>query len=493
MADGEVIVKAKIVSDTSGAQAVDNSMKRLIAKANQLSKEEKAAAEKSAGAMERLSRATALARRAMTGFGVAGVFTALTAAVGKIAGSFNAAEKAAGDFAKIQAQLGRDKAIQNLVAEYERLKQAAADAAAAEKESLDAIDEDVRNRRRLEKAKRDAAKEAELSALDPEDLAYEQKKSAIEARYAREEASANVSDAREDVTLRRQRLASEAEGKEAEAKAQDAQSEVLRRRIADAQRAKMAADLGAQELNDADKSGVLDALGKTAGQLFTGQWGRLTGAKTEEGDAIRKEQAQKAAAAELEVGRLKEELRKSEAEAARLRQEAERIRARRDRAGNALDAMDIERETARAAGIRTQDEAGLALERKEAQIAKDRKTVADAPSEIGVLESARAFEEERAAQAAARYGKEAADVVAAQGRYDMLAANGGSRREKSAALAALQQEQREAEEAKHDMERTAAQVATTLAAIKEQINALSRAVKQAQSRLSNSQADAPEG
>ena len=51
----------------------------------------------------------------------------------------------------------------------------------------------------------------------------------------------------------------------------------------------------------------------------------------------------------------------------------------------------------------------------------------------------------------------------------------------------------EAEEAKFEMEKVAAQVAGTVKAIKEQINALSRAMKQAETRLGANQADAPEG
>jgi predicted nucleic acid-binding Zn-ribbon protein len=75
----------------------------------------------------------------------------------------------------------------------------------------------------------------------------------------------------------------------------------------------------------------------------------------------------------------------------------------------------------------------------------------------------------------------------------MLVANGGSRKDRSAALAALQKEQREAEVAKHEMERVAAEVANTLQGINEQIKALSSAVKKAEGRLAQNQADAPEG
>ncbi len=86
-------------------------------------------------------------------------------------------------------------------------------------------------------------------------------------------------------------------------------------------------------------------------------------------------------------------------------------------------------------------------------------------------------EQARAQAAADRYAAEQGDVIAAQGRYDMLVANGGSRKEKSAALAALQKEQAEAQEAKHEMEKVAAQVASTLQGINAQIKALASAVQ----------------
>jgi hypothetical protein len=84
--------------------------------------------------------------------------------------------------------------------------------------------------------------------------------------------------------------------------------------------------------------------------------------------------------------------------------------------------------------------------------------------------------------------KEADDLY-----YDMLVANGGSKKEKSAALAALQKEQAEAQEAQHEMEKVAAQVAGTLQGINAQIKALASAVQKAENRLAQNQADAPEG
>ena len=60
-------------------------------------------------------------------------------------------------------------------------------------------------------------------------------------------------------------------------------------------------------------------------------------------------------------------------------------------------------------------------------------------------------------------------------------------------MEALQKEQAEAQEAKHEMEKVAAQVATTLQGINAQIKALASAVQKAENRLAQNQADAPEG
>ena len=128
-----------------------------------------------------------------------------------------------------------------------------------------------------------------------------------------------------------------------------------------------------------------------------------------------------------------------------------------------------------------------------AQAAADKNTVAEGGARISELEGIASNEQARAQAAADRYAAEQGDVIAAQSRYDMLVANGGSRKERSAALAALQKEQAEAQEAQHEMEKVAAQVANTLQGINAQIKALASAVQKAENRLAQNQADAPEG
>ena len=129
----------------------------------------------------------------------------------------------------------------------------------------------------------------------------------------------------------------------------------------------------------------------------------------------------------------------------------------------------------------------------QAQIAADQATVAAGTKQIAGLEAQATTEEARALAAARRYDSEQSDVFAAQNRYDMTVANGGSRKDRSEALAALQREKEEALAAQHEMERVSADVANVLAGIRSEINALSNAMKAAQGRLKQNQADAPEG
>ena len=135
----------------------------------------------------------------------------------------------------------------------------------------------------------------------------------------------------------------------------------------------------------------------------------------------------------------------------------------------------------------------MAREKKEKQVAKDRQTIDEGGMKKADLETRAANEKARAQAAADAYAKEQGDVFAAQNRYDMLVQNGGSKKDKSAALAALQKEKEEALEAQHEMEKVAAEVANTLKTINANLTKLSQAVKSAQSRQSQYDTDAPEG
>ena len=201
--------------------------------------------------------------------------------------------------------------------------------------------------------------------------------------------------------------------------------------------------------------------------------------------------------AEAEVARQKELLHRAQEaqEAIAGMSEASVISSQADLQNIANSEADRKRSEAmrKAEEKRKADEAAAKEAAKAAQTAADKETVASGRSELEGLQLNADTARARAQAAADAYAKEQADVFTAQNRYDMLVQNGGSRKDKSAALAALQKEKSEALEAQHEMEKVAAEVANVLQGINAQIKTLSNAVQKAESRLAQNQTDAPEG
>ena len=488
MAEYDTTIRIGTQADLSGGVQTEKQLEQITRKAKELGKASSESAGKASNAFGRLQQATGRLRQALTGFGVAGIFSALISQIGKVAASFDAAKKRAEDFAKIQKQLAESKGVQQLASDYERLKDAVSAASAEQSHALDMIDEDVKNRRRLEKAQRDAAKQNELAALDPSDPAYAQKVAQINARYAIGESAEAASNAREDVVLQRQRLETQAGLKDQKAAAQDAQTTLIRRKIADAQREKNRADMASQSLNENDKTGVLSAIGTTMSQLFTGDWGRLTEAKTKEGDAERKTEAEKAAAAELKIADLQEELRKSEERAAALRKEAGNLRERRDKAGEALTAIDIERNTASISGRTVLAAADTALGKKEAQIARDEDIIAAGPGRVAAIKAKIAAAEQQKQSAIDANTKEQQDAEMARLALDRFNAAGhrrngtGVQAQRSALEEDVDRETAEATQSRVRLQSTLATLAETIKGLNADLKKVEREVDAATRR-----------
>ena len=466
MAEGEVIVKTKVVADTAGAESTKAAVKEFGDQA-------KTSATVASTAFGAFSKAVSAAGRVVGSF---------TRALGLIGLAMNAVNLLIDGFQKVKEWLDKDRkaaeelarsiqdaknkaAIEASAAAYAKLNTQLAEAVRLEQER----DRNAAQRQSIERAAEDAQTELEmqreLAGLDRNDPDYAENAELVRSKYARLRAQRAADRASRDLNARQMGLYAKADANEERA--------------------------GAYEKDVYGKTG--DAVISIKNQL------------------AREKAPERRKDLEAQLDRLLAEQKKKLDKIKELRDEAESLRKEAaslmggDTAaiinakavGVAQDAADADtvrrRDANRAARAEAERQAAEKKAAEVAQRAADEKTVAEGTAKMAELGSAASSEEARAEAAADAYAKEGADVVAAQGRYDMLVANGGSRRERSAALAALQQEQREAEEAKLEMERTAAQVATTLKGIKEQINALSRAVKQAQSRLSNSQADAPEG
>ena len=252
--------------------------------------------------------------------------------------------------------------------------------------------------------------------------------------------------------------------------------------------------------NDEDTTNA-GRFGRNIKNIVTFNWGKVSGdLRTEEGDAVRKEAYAEADRLDAEVKRLEEQKKAKLAEAERLRGDADHIVKRANAVIGALDAVNVrERATEVSARRGVSDtEASLVkknreIKKKAEQKEKDELTVSEGTEKLSEYERQETTEKAKAQAAADKYQKEQNEVFAAQNRYDMLVQNGGSKKEKSAALAALQKEKAEALEAQHEMEKVAAEVANVLKAIKEEVGTLSRSVKAAQSRLKQNEADAPEG
>ena len=496
MANGnnDTTIRIGLDADLSGGVQTEKQLEAMRRKAAQLGKEGSSSVGKVTGAIGGLQKACGLLRNVLTGFGVVGVFTALAAAVGKVKDSFGAAKKEAEALAKEKDKAAHKEAVEALAKSYETLGESMRKASEAMQRANELEDIATRNARALEDAQLDLAKQKELAAIDANDPAAAEKRAQIEANYAERRGHLTASRSREDLARESNRLMAEAGAKrtsagriEKEAKDYDAVIADLMSRILNAKQR-------STEFNEKDVGeGFWSTVGTSAKRFVSLDWGQLTNPKTEAGDAIRKEAKTEAEQLEAELKQLKKQREDKLKQAADLRAEAEHMDERAGAIYAGQKAIDVREDATAVETRRGVIDTGKALDKKEKQVAKDKQTIAEGKETLANFEETEAEQKAKAQAAAAKYQKEQNEVFEAQNRYDMLVQNGGSKKEKSAALAALQKEKAEALEAQHEMEKVAAEVANVLKAIKEEVGTLSRSVKAAQSRLKQNEADAPEG
>lgn len=477
-------------ADLEGGVQTEKQLDKVRQKARDLGKDANDAGNQAVASFGRLQKTVGTLNAALTGFGVAGMFTALIAGVQKIMGSFGHAKKAAEEFAKEQAGIAESKAIDALVSDYERLKASIAASTAEQNRQLELIDAEVSARRRLDAAKLASEKERALAALDPSSPDYAEKVKAVETRFGAAEAAMRASNADDDVTLAKQRLVDQAGAKDQEAAAEGARQKAIRAQINAALREKSRASIEAVELNDNDKTGVLSALSTTMNQLFTLDWGRMADAKTAEGDAVRKEAAKRAQEAERKAANLQEQLRASEERQSELRKEAEQLRKKANVKGGEHEAARIERETEESRARRTNAESARALADKQEQVAKDQATIAGYAGRKAAIQAKIDAEQARLQAASDRANREDRDVYLAQRRLEQGDAENrgkgwkryaqGARRDLAADV---RREEDEAAEARVSFERTKNAVAETLRKLNEEMRRFESDLKAAQSRM----------
>ena len=490
--DSECTTRIRIEADTSGAEQAERAMGRVGKAARDTAAASNGGLERMRAGVGRVSGAFGALRNVLTGFGIGGAVMAITGGLSRIVGSFGAARKSAEEVGAIQQKLGESKAIASLEGDYARLADAIDAAAEAQNHSLEMVDLEVANRRRLAAAKLDAAKEGEISRLDPDTPDYAERFDGIERKYAAMKDNEAASNAVEDIVLARQRTDAQASQADARADAQDAATKASDAKIAAARRAKGASEAEAIDLNEHDKTGVLNAIGKTLGQLFTGDWGRMAGAKTAEGDQVRRAAAERAAQYELQIQRLEEERRRSEERADGIRKQAGRLRERSGAMGTAIEAAEIERDTARGAGTRSESAAQRAIERKNATLAAEESKAEDARRARDLLAAQKAGIEAQIRERQSDKDAAGLAVYRAQGAYD-AARMGGGRQAQASALAGLREAKDTALDVDHAADRAIAALTQALKGVEARLRAAQSAIESQSSRQRYAWSEAPAG
>lgn len=493
MGDDEAKVKLKLTADTVDVDKARGAVRGLGKDAKDVSASSTSSLKNLKDAFGSVSRAAGLVRNVLAGFGVVGIFSSLVNSVKSVIDSFNGAKREAEEFKVAQEKAAHTKLVDDLAESYRKLEEEI-DAVAKKARHLDEIqDIAIRNARSLEDAKLELEEQKELADVDDADPVAAEKKAQIQARYAKKRGLVAATRKLEDVKTEHGRLISAARDRRMEADKITASTAEDDKAIADTRTRLDAARNSAESYNDEDATGFWSLFGENIKRVGTLRFGEFNEHRTEAGDALREKAKAEAKEYDAELKRLQEQKAAKLKRAESLRQEARMFDEKAVVITGEADVADVQAETARLVGDVSIATTDRALQGKRSQIAADEDTVASGRKRIAELESWAESEQARAQAAASRYATEQGDVVGAQNRYDMVVANGGSRKERSAALAALQRERDEALEAQRDMESVAADVANVLKGIKEEVGRLSSAVKSAQSRLKQNQTDAPEG
>lgn len=418
MADNGSNVTIKIGADSSGADKVEKALDKIEKKAKQMTESTRAGFLKTEAAIGRVTKAAGMFNKVITGFGVVGVITSIVAGIASIIKSFGHAQKTAEEFGKIQKQLAEDKAIAKLANDYNRLTAAINASAKAQNHQLEIQDMQIANERKLAQAKLEAAKQAELAALDTNAGDYQERVQGIEARYAALGAAQQAQYAEQDVQIEQQKLLAQAQQAGANATAQDAKTKSIATKLAVARQKLATYREQSTTNNDQDKTGFWSAAGVDLKNVVTLNWGEIGRMRTKEGDAVRKEAAQNAAAADKEVMQLEEELRQSKFAAEELRKEQERLQQKAQIKGDEMTAVRIANQTSVSVAQRGEKTAQHAIADKQAEYS-------DAVASSELLQRQKQETQARIQAEEARRNNAQQQLFEAQSAYDLQRANGG--------------------------------------------------------------------
>lgn len=433
MADETYTTKIKIEADTAGAAKTAKAFDDAEKKAKGF--------ENSIGGV---TKAVRLMRRALMGFGLVWLFTSLIGAVENLRKKFGETSEAADELRRKAEKAADTERVEKLAASYDRLKKSIEDAAKARERANELEDMEKTATREQEDIDAQAAKDAELAALDPNDRYYEQKKAQIEAKYSGQAANRAAQRKVEDAEAAAARTAAEAEAKGAEAE---------QRRIALVDdRAQLEA------LKNRRSAALVESQGKndiTGGeQLWTdftrmfgmnGGWGKFGSYSTEEGDAKRKEAEAKAEDLDKQIKAKEKDIAEKERQIAELEAEASHLSQKSViQAGMAESAKDAASVT-RAQSWRGEEAAAAGLS---GRIESEN----DAVRAKALLETEKMRIEQQIAAQNQRVANAGAAVFSAQGAFAEAKAN-GNRRDEGAAGQKLAAAQTSAQNIEYEAQR----------------------------------------
>lgn len=478
MADQEYTTKIRIEADTKGGVEAEKTIEKVGTAAKKANRDSHTGFADTGREVGNVTKAVGLLHRAMAGFGTIAIFTGL---LSKIDSLYRKLDEAVTKAQELRDRLEKEadtKAIENMASAYDKLKKSIDDATTARQRANELEDMERGSARELEDINAQAAKDAELAALNPNDRYYEQKKAQIEAKYSGEAANRAAQRKVEDAETTAARATAEADAKAGDAEVRRAalvgdrqQLDVLKERLREA-----LAGSVSQNALDANRISEVALVNLLRIGGFQGGWSRLGDERTEEGDKLRNANEEKAKALEAEIKKKEKDIAEKEAEIAKLEAEAQHLSKKSviqsSIAENAKDMASV----TRAQSHRSEQAASAALSRTiESETDATR---AKALVEAQIPETQRQIYLQKQRIAAAD-----ASVAQAQAAYDT--ATGSA---KGTAAQRLAQVTHTANETKDEAERLIKQLNETLNGMKSVMNAATSALNKNNSQRLTSQA-----
>ena len=483
--ENQVDIAIKLGADISGGVQSEKELERIRAKAKEAGKDANKAAKDAAHGMSGFEKSVGLVKKALTGFGVAGLFTTLIAGIQKVSESFGAAEKKALDLQKAAEAKALAKSVSDLAEQYATLSTKMANAAKAQNDALELIDMEVKARRELAAAKLDAAEQEELAGVDENAVDADERKKVIQAKYAHLRDTSAASDKVEDLVLQRQKYNTAADQKDAEAKVSDAEAEAIAKKAKQLRARAAVEDIAATEATDKDKTGAIGYISGQVRDLFSGNWGNLGRWQTAEGDAEREKRRGNAEKLRDEAEELEKKAESARESAKAARQEAETNRKRGEALNGSVEAAQINQTTTQLKGERAEQTAAKELSDKNTRLSDAREAEA-----LLIAEKTRIKEQ----IAAAQENKNRANRIAfnAEGDYETAKMN-GSRGEQASKGTVLQNAQRYAQDVSHEADKTIAALTETLRSVDARLKAAQNAIKQSSKQQQYAWSESPSG